>query len=323
LMLRLVVLLVLTFALEWLPGLLAAVSAMGLGFVIGVVRVAMLALMLDQPSTFAYWHGETGSGFFSGVTLLLLGGLCYALLDGDRNLPDDALDSQSVSPSSSRGLITTLPGAIAAMATVCAAGLAIFNPAIGRRSVSPFQFPHAIRLPPYQFLGSQALKNKPVGVDFVLAARRYHYAIAETPFTIEMRYLIGTRGNVAGNLGNLWHPLEFPKIHFPILREHQNPEVGSYGVLEKDGQTHLNACITPSGRSTLTPKQFLGDRTEAQASLPDLLAVINGQTPWRDQRCLWVLLSTPTVPDAHTTELKLEALWLAWYHHWQDQFPPL
>ncbi len=56
-------------------GLVGAVVA--IAFTVSSIRVALMALVVANPETFAYWHGSEGSQIFSMIAIGLLGGVSY------------------------------------------------------------------------------------------------------------------------------------------------------------------------------------------------------------------------------------------------------
>lgn len=60
-------------------------TAIVLGFGIGVIRVGLLAIVVDNQSLFEYWHGDPGNQIFSNLALLSFGGIFYWLQQ--RNSP--------------------------------------------------------------------------------------------------------------------------------------------------------------------------------------------------------------------------------------------
>jgi len=54
-------------------------AALAVGFVLGGVRVAVMAAVAADPARFDYWHGEPGAQIFSALAVLLFASLCYAV----------------------------------------------------------------------------------------------------------------------------------------------------------------------------------------------------------------------------------------------------
>lgn len=54
--------------------------SIGLGFILGVIRVCILTLVLPNRDRFDYWHGYQGAQIFSTVGIMIFAGVCYWLL---------------------------------------------------------------------------------------------------------------------------------------------------------------------------------------------------------------------------------------------------
>lgn len=147
------------------------------------------------------------------------------------------------------------------------------------------------------------------------------------------------------NNGDLRHRLgiafnDFTLKNLVILPK-QN-RYGWYGLFNRQQKTYLTSCINVRGSTTLDPEQFMANRNQYDLQLDRLPAYIMGLTHWRDHRCLWVVMHTPTVTadqssvgslprlfarNSNTTNsssesLALETLWQEIYPHWQQQIPP-
>ena len=102
-------------------GLMIGAVGLGVGLAVGVLRVAVLAAVLDHPAWFARLHGATGKNLFPA-----LGFLCFApfLAPAEKPLADLILrfhaswKSSSLNPAQFRSL-----HASAALSLICACGL--------------------------------------------------------------------------------------------------------------------------------------------------------------------------------------------------------
>lgn len=198
------------------------------------------------------------------------------------------------------------------------------DPTAGNRPVTPFAFPEVVPLPGWQPLASRPLplpKQKDAdSYKGVLASRSYLYRQNNQQLEIEMRYLVGTLGELEDHL----------KVHASMqlqdgqllqnLRQQQG--VGFYSLFVHQGRSHLTACINPRGGSTVTSAQFLANRHTYDLKLQRLVPWLLGKESLRDRRCLWAHLSTPlNQVSAETTYPVLEQAWLSWYQWWIPRFP--
>lgn len=77
LMLYITILFVLMVPLKWFQQIVCAIVAMCLGFLVNSFRVAVLASLVTQKTTFDFWHGGNGSFIFSTITVFLFGIFCW------------------------------------------------------------------------------------------------------------------------------------------------------------------------------------------------------------------------------------------------------
>jgi cyanoexosortase A len=81
LMLKFALLLISTASLSRQEQLLIPAFSVILGFWLGVVRVAILTLLIPNPTQFVYWHGSQGSQIFSTLAITIFAGFCYWILE--------------------------------------------------------------------------------------------------------------------------------------------------------------------------------------------------------------------------------------------------
>ncbi|NJK47060.1 cyanoexosortase A [Candidatus Gracilibacteria bacterium] len=77
LMLYITALFLLMVPLQWFQKIVCAIVAICLGFLVNGFRVAVLASLVTQKTTFDYWHGGNGSFIFSTITVFLFGMFCW------------------------------------------------------------------------------------------------------------------------------------------------------------------------------------------------------------------------------------------------------
>lgn len=192
------------------------------------------------------------------------------------------------------------------------------------RTVTPYTFPTEVRLPEWRYLASNSLINtvnqQSGKYKSVVAVMHYRYILENRPLDLEMRYVVGTLGEIDLLLEK--HKL----IKLPLgqlsrsLR--QKKGIGFYGLFVYKERAYLSACINPRGDSTLTSSQFLDNRNTYDFERSRLLSWLLGQESLRDERCLWALLSTSLNQDsAESTYPVLEKAWFSWYEWWRPRFP--
>jgi cyanoexosortase A len=74
---------ILMFPVNLLSKILIPIIAIMIGFITNGIRVALMAILVaqNQKSAFAYWHHGDGSLIFSLIAVLLLGAVCWLLME--------------------------------------------------------------------------------------------------------------------------------------------------------------------------------------------------------------------------------------------------
>lgn len=215
---------------------------------------------------------------------------------------------------------------------------AIANPHIGNRQVADFEFPHEIPLGNWQQLSSESLAV-PTELDehqeSIKSAQRYSYRKDELDLVVEIRYLVGTRGNIA----NLWAEY-FPLSPTIIARQRVKKitGIGSYLLVEVENSkqqhkqqktyvSYLSSCLTPFGYSIAEQKEFTMVLNRVRLTPKLLWNWLWGTDSIRDRRCLWINLVIATQNQgldnlAHSQE-HLEQAWLELNRWWNPRFPQL
>ncbi|MDZ7957544.1 MAG: cyanoexosortase A system-associated protein [Aulosira sp. DedQUE10] len=191
-------------------------------------------------------------------------------------------------------------------------------------TVKPLAFPATVVLSGNKMWESQALTDTVVQqsrqYDAVISGRRYRYRYQNIPLDIEMRYVVGTLGNVEGMIYNNTNlKLPMGKI-FQTVR--QQPGVGYYGLFAYKNQAYLSSCINPQGESTVSTEQFLHNRHIYNLRFRRLLPWLLGEESFFDRRCLWAHLSTPVNnSDYQSAYQRIEKAWFDCYRWWNPRFP--
>lgn len=85
LMLRLALLISILIPLRRTIRFLLPFLSLGLGFIIGLIRVCILVLTLPKPARFDYWHGSEGSQIFSTIGIIVFSSFCYWIIQQQRS----------------------------------------------------------------------------------------------------------------------------------------------------------------------------------------------------------------------------------------------
>jgi cyanosortase A-associated protein len=196
------------------------------------------------------------------------------------------------------------------------------------RTPAPFTFPNQVPLPTWTSMGSGTVVPPAPQNGTAVVGQHYRYSRNQQPLDIEMQYITGSdngNGDADGN-GDVQRLLQrFTKIpplstRTAIIRQH--PETGFYSLFTHQQTAYLSACINPQGISTATEEQFQRNRSTNILQPHQILSWLQGHRPFRDKRCLWVLM---TLPSTHSTPEEtypvLETAWVDWYRWWQPRFP--
>jgi cyanosortase A-associated protein len=200
----------------------------------------------------------------------------------------------------------------------------MLDPDAANRKVNNFVFPTNVLLADGEILESQLLTDtvvqEPKKYDAAIAGRLYRYRYDSIPLDIEMRYIIGTLGNVEGFIKNKT-TIKLPTGKI-FQKELYQEGIGYYGLFTYQNKAYLSSCINPQGESTVSTKQFLKNRDTYNIHLNRLLPWLLGKQSLVDRRCLWAHLSTPSNNvDDKIAYKTLEKAWFSFYRWWSPRFP--
>ncbi len=200
------------------------------------------------------------------------------------------------------------------------------DPTAGNRQVTPLTFPSVVPLQGWQLLESRPQAEPITRVhnswEAVLATHKYRYKQNNQQMEIQMRYVVGT----SGELHSYFQNYASIQLHDGQLLQNlrQQQGVGFYSLFVYQRRSHLSACINPRGSSTVTSAQFLANRYTYDRHLRRLVPWLLGKESLPDKRCLWADLSIPLNKEsAQTTYPVLTQAWWFWYQWWNPRFPQL
>jgi len=193
---------------------------------------------------------------------------------------------------------------------------------------TPFTFPERIEFAQAETKLLEAKQSATItdtkeffGKPRYLYGKSYKYLLDDMPVDIDLRYAIGTDGDLPlylKELGNI-------EIKEDELRQKTvfKATIGHYTAFDYQNRTYLTACINPRGTSTFTKEQFEDNASDRALDRDVVIGWLLGQKDLRDRRCLWTLMSTPitSASDRNATNQKLEKTWISWYEWWKPRFP--
>lgn len=196
------------------------------------------------------------------------------------------------------------------------AGKLTFYPSKGNNSATQFDFPSTVPLAEWKLQNSAPLKISDTSE--VKAARKYEYQKSNIALEIEMRYVVGTIGDVESMMKG--HTILKSSPGKLTLANTQG--AGFHGILQQQNRLYLSSCINPRGSATVTAEQFRYNRNTRDWQPNRVLFWLLGRGNIQDRRCLWTQMSVPldkTTPE--NAQKLLENAWVSWYGWWQPRFP--
>ncbi len=331
LMLKILVLVAVIFSLTSLQKLKLSLIAIGTGFFLGCVRVAVLVYVVNDNNLFHYWHDAKGSQIFLSIATITFVGFCSWVIPVEDFYPTTPAPQFRFNPndenSELRSTITQfwrLPLlAITWLGVVFAAVYLACVPSSGRGRLLAYTFPDS------SLSGWQMVSSKPItlvkdinpGLEWVQTGKEYRYIYKQQQLEISMLYVVNTLGNADTFFKQLTGNTS---VKFSLGKIKQLKSIGYYALTTDSHQAYLTACINPRGGSSVTSAQFLQNRISYDFTWNRITPWLLGTSTLKDNRGVWVQLSIPLDGTTKEQALKtLESIWSDNYPTWQKQFPSL
>ena len=311
--LTLLIMVVIT-ALTWRQRLGLILCAVCTGFLIGCIRVALLAVVVNNHSLFGYWHSYTGGALFMTLATITYAALCNWILPLELLYSTENYGSASpviVNQKRILFLIVTWLGIILNSIYLIAS----------KKLLTASIFPDLIILNTWQQVKVKSLNNEELNtltdtkVAIVRSGKDYSYVRNDQHLELQMRYLMNTRGDSNPFLEQT--STNLAKNSEKNIRYIKG--IGYYLLYSDTKQAYLAACINPRGGSTVTSAQFMQNRYTYDLTWNRLLPWLLGKEVLRDNRCIWTQLSIPLngVVDSKVYPV-LESFWSENYVVWQS-----
>ncbi|MBO3459248.1 cyanoexosortase A system-associated protein [Aetokthonos hydrillicola Thurmond2011] len=316
---------IITFSLNWLQKLGLALCAIGTGFAVGSVRIALLAVVVNNERIFHYWHDENGSEIFLAIAVTIFVILCNWLLPLEEfNSRKKQLQTTPVFGCLQKWripmlLVTWSTLVLGAVYLICAPS------SIG---VLADALPDKLAIKGWEQVWvdqvNTSFRKEIITVndsDQALSSKRYIYHHNNQYINVQMRYIVNTYGNIENYLKKFTEITNVKDIGKNI---HSKNGIGYYVLLNDSNQAYLTACINPRGGSTVTQDQFLSNRNSYDSTANRILPWLLGTAILKDNRCLWIQLSTALDgAGSESTYPILESVWDTNYTLWRSHFPKL
>ena len=313
----------------------------GVGFLLGTVRVAILAVVVSDQEAFDYWHGSEGNQIFSLVAFSLWIVAAHFIYEhyekqaASQTISEETAYSEETETSeeeeegeiTSEKPVTTFSFSnprswlipIASIAMLAVTVITFIIPSIGRREVQPLQFPNQLSLAGWNLENSQSLVDTPetkLRLHRLRSGQKYQYQQRGENVTVALRFFSPTFGNVEDYLRRTYGNSQ--QEAYGEGEERAISGLGNYRVFN-DGETaYLTACIAPEGRSTVSISDYVNQTNATVFNPEEIVPRLTGKRSLRERRCLWVYLSTPLEGDSLTaSEQRLEVVFREGYSQWQ------
>ncbi|MFM7579855.1 MAG: archaeosortase/exosortase family protein [Microcystaceae cyanobacterium] len=311
--------------------------AFGWTFLLSIIRLCIMALVVNDAAKFGYWHGVSGSNLF--MTLSLIGcGLFVIIRMPELTASPPLVIEQNLrrSPQKEwivRGYLGLIVG--------CLILLIIWPEGVARR-IATYQFPEAITLNHWQMERSEPLSTQAMGffieikegetltperiqqeqtqqknVNILMEGRRYVYQQNQTPLDSVLTYVININNNAT--IPHLNDP-DFVDSGYQAQLKKLKPQP-PYMITTGKEKTHLTSCITVQGQSVVTNYDFarVSRIRDTLLNPQNFVEWLLGKRLMWDRRCVWVHLASPTAnPNA---ESSLVSVWEQLQNYWQQNFP--
>ncbi len=202
-------------------------------------------------------------------------------------------------------------------------------PSAGDRPVADFVFPDRIPLNTWQQQDNHKITTKvnhteteeDENLEIVQSANGYSYRQDNQDLTIEMRYLVGTPGDIAKYLQKY---TDIPISDFKSKQIENIEAIGYHALFTSGDRAYLSSCIMSNGNSNVNAQQFSQHLSNTNRQYQVWLDWLQGKASIRDRRCLWTNLSISLNNSSPQLAYQtLETAWVDWYKWWKPQFPKL
>ena len=205
------------------------IASLAISFPLSIIRIGIMALVVNDKSAFAYWHGTSGSNLFMIIALACFWGVIFWK---DSRNPTDIQDDQIKKDLPYKKPPFSWGFTIFSIGLILIFSYGLLSPDGGANKVAEYQFPASLNLSGWNLVNSESLtpeevnistaamearkeKDSPLSTEELLAireaqkgnnivmdGRRYFYNNENGDLTVTLRYVINTFGNVGGYYGD-------------------------------------------------------------------------------------------------------------------------
>ncbi|MGY6530131.1 MAG: archaeosortase/exosortase family protein [Cyanobacterium sp.] len=326
-LLRLILIISLLFPLSVRKILLSVGVAGIISFILSIIRLIIMALVVNDPIPFEYWHGYEGGNIFTSIGV----GIFFAIIL--IQLPNDSL-SQIQFPFRKNASHHSRVFFISANVVLIFILFSfVFNPLAGANPIAQYSFPEKIEFPDWNLQKSIVTSTNPVfrdndpivsieqlrseqrGWNIILSERSYVYGKRESILTVNLRYVVNTFASLEGYYNKNFHDLPIMQDSDPVLINNND-----YLQFTYDNNKFLTTCVNVEGKSSITSNQFVSYYQDLYLNFPKLWQWLKGERLIQDRRCLWIEVSM--AKDSNLPREDLNNLLFSLMTYWQHNFPP-
>ena len=292
--------------------------------VLSIIRLVIIALVVNDEDAFEFWHGIQGGNLFTTLAFISLFAIILFTDPPQTDNPKPILTQyQSNTPtwlllSSSVTLLLILFNFIIDT-----------SPIAGANRIADYQFPQGINISGWQLKNTiiQPLvpveneedytnPSSPNDFNLPLAQRSYFYRKGDDMLTVNLRYIVSTFGDV-----KYYYNMAFENLPKSANYVESNYEDNYYLEFESEGKRYVTACLNVEGQTTVTASQFVAYFHRGYKEPGKIVDWLMGKRVLQDRRCLWIELSSSQ--NASLTRSQMMEVWQNLVNYWRSHFPPL
>ncbi|MBD2138374.1 archaeosortase/exosortase family protein [Anabaena sp. FACHB-1237] len=306
-------------------------------FLLSIIRLCIMALVVNDTAKFKYWHGIPGSNLF--MTLGLIGCGLFIIIRMPERITSPPLVSHETlwrSPQKE--------GIVRGYLCLISLGLILLIawPEGAAQRIAGYQFPEIITLKNWQMERSEPLSTKAMGFfidtqqgetitpekiqqeqrqqktsNILMAGRHYFYQQNQTSLESVLTYVINSEAQIP----YLDDPDFVASDHTEQLTNVKLKPNTPYLMVKGQEKTHLASCLTSQGQTVTNDYDF-----RRVSRIRDILLNPQNFAQWFlgkrlmwDRRCVWVHLASPS--SNPNVEPLLVSAWEELRNYYQQNFP--
>lgn len=293
--------------------------------VLSIIRLVIMALVVNDEEAFNFWHGIQGGNLFTTLAFVIFFGILLFTAPPHKENPKPSILTRYESNTPTWLLLSSSVTLLLILSNF----IIDTSPVAGANRIADYQFPKVINISDWQLKDTITQPLIPVENEeedtnpsslnrshLPLAVRSYLYQKGDDTLTVNLRYIVNTYGELQ----------YYYYMAFENLPQSTNYFEGSYDdnyylEFESEGKRYVTACLNVEGKTTVTGSQFLAYTHQVYKKPAKVLNWLMGKQVLRDQRCLWIELSS--AQNSPLTRSEMMEVWQNVVNYWRSNFPPL